>query len=69
MGFFLVLDIGLKVFNDACWLDIQSDGVSSEEGLDKYLHSSSQSEVQMKGWLPLDLVVREGSAIPQLLSN
>ena len=40
---FLILDLGLDVFNGVRWLNIKSDGLSSE-GLHEDLHSTSESE-------------------------
>jgi hypothetical protein len=34
---FLILDLGLDVFNSVCWLDIKGDGFSCE-GFDEDLH-------------------------------
>ena len=34
---FLVLDLGLDVFNPVCWFDFECDVLASE-GLDEYLH-------------------------------
>jgi hypothetical protein len=34
---FLVLDLGLDVLDGICWLDIKSDGLTSE-GFDENLH-------------------------------
>ena len=65
---FLVLDLSLDVFDSVCWLDIEGDGLTSE-GLDKDLHSSSESEDQVEGGLLLDVVVGEGSAVFELLSS
>merc|ERR1711988_87724 len=64
----LVLDLGLDILNGVRWLNLQGDGLASE-GLDKDLHTSSQSEHKMKGALLLDVVVREGSSILKLLSS
>merc|ERR1711911_315637 len=64
----LVLDLGLDILNGVRWLNLQGDGLSSE-GLDKDLHSSSQSEHKMKSALLLDVVVRKGSSILKLLSS
>merc|ERR1712019_75213 len=64
----LVLDFGLDILNGVRWLNLQGDGLASE-GLDKDLHSSSQSEHKMKGALLLDVVVRKGSSILKLLSS
>ena len=64
----LVLDLGLDILNGVRWLNLQSDGLASE-GLDKDLHSSSQSEHKMKSALLLDVVVRKGPSILKLLSS
>merc|ERR1712213_105410 len=65
---FLVLDLGLDILNGIRRLNLKGDGLASE-GLDKDLHTSSQSKHQMKGAFLLDIVVREGSSILQLLSS
>merc|ERR1719427_951461 len=44
------------------------DGLTSQ-GLDKDLHTSSQSQDKMKGRLLLDIVVRQSSSIFQLFSS
>merc|ERR1711910_191202 len=64
----LVLDLGLDILNGVRWLNLQGDGLASE-GLDKDLHSSSQSEHEVKSALLLDVVVRECSSILKLLSS
>jgi len=53
---FLVLDLGLDVLDGVCWLNIKSDGLSSQ-GLDEDLHTTSKSEDQVEGRLLLDIVV------------
>merc|ERR1719394_1063592 len=65
---FLVLDLGLDILNRIRRLNLKSDGLSSE-GLDKDLHTTSQSEDKMKGAFLLDVVIGEGSTIFQLLSS
>merc|ERR1712029_842072 len=65
---FLVLDLSLDVLNGVGWLDFKSDGLTSE-GLDEDLHTSSKSEDEMKSGLLLDVVVRKGSSILELLSS
>merc|ERR1712025_1006337 len=65
---FLVLDLGLDILNGVRWLNLQGDGLSSQ-GLDEDLHTSSQSKDQMQGAFLLDVVIREGSSILQLLSS
>merc|ERR1712078_622342 len=64
----LVLDLGLDIFNGVRWAHLQGDGLTSE-GLDKDLHTSSQSEHKMKSALLLDVVVRESSSILKLLTS
>ena len=64
----LILDLGLDVLNGVSWLDIKSDGLSSE-GLDEDLHTTSKSEDEMEGGFLLDVVVGEGSAILELLTS
>merc|ERR1712114_36819 len=65
---FLVLDLGLDVFNGIRRFNLKGDGLSSQ-GLDKDLHTSSQSENQMKGAFLLNVVIGESSSILELLSS
>merc|ERR1711913_246827 len=65
---FLVLDLGLDVLNGVRWLDIKSDGFTSES-LDEDLHTTSESEDEMEGRFLLDVVVGESSSILELLSS
>merc|ERR1712225_199143 len=65
---FLVLDLGLHVLNSVALLHIKSDGLTSE-GLHEDLHSTSESQDQVKGAFLLNVVVLEGSAVLELLSG
>merc|ERR1719282_2041361 len=65
---FLVLDLGLDVLNGVRWFNLQGDGLASE-GLDKDLHTSSQSENQMESAFLLDVVIRKSSSVLELLSS
>merc|ERR1719498_1365177 len=65
---FFVLDLGLDVLNGVGWFDIEGDGLASES-LDEDLHTSSESQDEMKSRFLLDVVVRKGSAILKLLSS
>ena len=65
---FLILDLGLDVFNSVRSFNIKSDGLSSQS-LNKDLHSSSQSQHQVESWFFLDVIVTEGSSIFKLLSG
>ena len=64
----LILDLGLDVLDGVGWLDIKSDGLTSES-LDEDLHSTSESEDEMESGLLLDVVVAEGSAVLELLTS
>merc|ERR1712012_495098 len=65
---FLVLDLSLDIFNGVRWFNLKSDSLASQ-GLDKNLHTTSQSEYQVQSGLLLDVVVREGAAILKLLTS
>merc|ERR1712121_210038 len=65
---FLVLDLSLDIFNGVRWLNLKGDGLASQ-GLDKNLHTTSQTEYQMQSGLLLDVVVGEGAAILKLLAS
>ena len=62
----LVLDFGLHILDRVAGLHLQGDGLSCQ-GLDEDLHSSPQSKHQMESALLLDVVVREGTSVLQLL--
>merc|ERR1711874_797114 len=64
----LVLDLSLDILNGIAGLNLQGDGLPCES-LDKDLHSSTESEDQMESGLFLDVVVRQSSAILQLLAS
>ena len=64
----LILDLGLDVLDGVGWLDIKSDGLTSES-LDEDLHSTSESEDKMESGLLLDVIVAEGSAVLELLTS
>merc|ERR1712227_353015 len=65
---FLVLDLGLHILNGVRRFNLKSNGLASQ-GLDEDLHTSSQSENQMKSAFLLDVIVGEGSSIFKLLSG
>merc|ERR1719150_3683226 len=66
---FLVLDLCLDVLDGVIWLDIQGDRLS-RKGLDKDLHgTTSKAKDKMEGRLLLNVVIRKGSAILELLSS
>merc|ERR1712012_998668 len=64
----LVLNLGLDVLNSVRGLDFKGDGLAGQ-GLDENLHASSQTKDQMKCRFLLDVVVRQGASIFQLLAS
>jgi len=65
---FLVLDLGLDILNAVAGFNLKSDSLSCQ-GLDKDLHTTSQTQYQVEGRLLLNVVVTEGTTILQLLSS
>jgi len=65
---FLVLNFGLDIFNGVTGFNFKGDCLSSQS-FDKDLHSSSETKHQMESGFLLDVVVRQSSAILQLLSS
>merc|ERR1712202_67252 len=60
----LVLDLGLHVLNRIRRVDVERDGLAQD------LHgSAAKTKDEMEGGLLLDVVVREGAAILELLSG
>jgi len=65
---FLVLDLGLDILDGVGWLNFEGDGLTGE-GLDENLHTTSKSENEMKSGLLLNVVIRKGSSVLELLSS
>jgi len=65
---FLVLDLGLDVVDGVGRLNLEGDRLS-REGLYEDLHTTSESAYQVESGLLLNIVVREGSAVFELLSG
>ena len=63
----LVLDLGLDVLDGVRSFDFQGDCLSSE-GLDEDLHSTAETQDEMKGGLLLDVVVGQRATILELLA-
>ena len=64
----LVLDLGLNVIDGVRRLDLESDSLSGER-LHEDLHATTEAEDQVKSGLLLNVVVRKGAAVLQLLSS
>jgi hypothetical protein len=58
----------LHVVDGVGRLDIESDGLAGE-GLDEDLHTAAETEDEVKSGLLLDVVVREGAAVLELLAG
>ena len=54
---FLILDLSFDILNGVCWLNFKSDGLTSES-LNEDLHTTAESEDQVKSGLLLNVVVR-----------
>jgi len=65
---FFVLDFSFDILNSIRGLNIKSDGFASQS-LDEDLHTTSQSQNQVKGGFLLDVVVRKSSSILELFSG
>merc|ERR1719195_226527 len=65
---FFVLDLGLHIGNGVRGLHIQGDGLA-RQGLHEDLHATTEAEDEVKSGLLLDVIVREGAPILELLSG
>ena len=65
---FLVLDLGLDVVDGVGRLDLKGNGLASE-GLDKDLHTTTQTKDKVKSRLLLDVVVAQGATVFELLAS
>ena len=64
----LVLNLRLHVVDGVRRLDLKGDGLA-REGLNEDLHAAAQTEHEVESGLLLDVVVREGAAILELLAG
>jgi len=65
---FLVLDLGLDIFNGIWWLNLKGDGFTSQS-FDEDLHTSTKTEHKMKSALLLDVIVGKCPSIFKLFSS
>jgi hypothetical protein len=65
---FLILDLSLHVVNSVAGLNVKSDSLAGES-LDENLHTTTEAEDQMKSRFLLNVVVRKGAAIFELLAS
>ena len=65
---FLVLDFRFHVLDSVRRLDFEGD-CFARQGLDEDLHSTAQTQDQVQSGLLLDVVIRQGAAILELLSS
>lgn len=64
---FLVLNLRLHVVNRVRRLDLQRDGLA-RKGLDKDLHTTTETKDEVKSRFLLDVVVRECASVFELLA-
>merc|ERR1719183_3323757 len=64
----LVLNLRLDVLNGVRALDLESDRLA-RQGLDEDLHAAPQAQHQVERRLLLDIVVRQGAAVLELLAR
>ena len=64
----LVLDFGLDIVDGVARLDFEGDGLAGER-LYEDLHSTAETEDEMEGALLLDVIIRKGAAILELLAR
>ena len=64
----LVLDLGLDVVDRVRRLDLEGDRLAGER-LDEDLHATAEAEHEVEGRLLLDVAVREGVAVLELLAR
>lgn len=62
----LVLDLGLNVVDRVGRFDLQRDRLA-RQGLDEDLHSATETEDEVEGGFLLNVIVREGSPVFELL--
>ena len=62
------LDLGLDVLDGVRRLHFKGDRLPGQS-LDKYLHPTTETENQMEGGLLLDVVIREGPSVLELLAS
>jgi len=65
---FLVLNFGLNIVDGIGRLDLKGDGFT-REGLDKNLHTTAEAKNEVKGGLLLNIVIRKGTTIFELLPS
>jgi hypothetical protein len=64
----LVLDLGLHIVNRVRGLDLQGNRLASER-LHEDLHATSETKDQVKSRLLLNVIVRKGATVLQLLAS
>ncbi|KAH3660861.1 hypothetical protein OGATHE_005193 [Ogataea polymorpha] len=65
---FLILNFGLDIIDSVRGLNLKGDGLSGQ-GFNENLHTTSQSQNQMQGRLFLNVVIRQSSAVFELLTS
>jgi len=63
-----ILNLGFNILDGVRRLHFEGDRLPSES-LDKDLHTSTETKDEVKGGLLLDVVVRQGASVLQLLAS
>merc|ERR1719248_527660 len=65
---FFILNFGLDIFDRVGRLHVKGDGLASQS-LDEDLHTTAQAQNQVQSRLFLDVVIRQSTAVLQLLAS
>merc|ERR1712038_1080241 len=65
---FFVLDLSFDILDGVRWLNLEGDGLACE-GLDKDLHTTTETQHQMECGFFLDVVIAQSAAILELFSS
>ena len=65
---FFVLNFRLDILDAVGWLDFQGNGLASQ-GFNENLHSTTETQNEMKSGLFLDVVIRKSATIFKLLAG
>ena len=65
---FFILNLGFHVVDGVGRLNFEGDGFSGQ-GFDEYLHTATKTKNEMKSGFLLDVVIRKGTTILELLSS
>ena len=65
---FFILNLGFHVVDSVRRLNLERNGLP-RQGLDEYLHSTTKTENKVEGGLLLNVIVRQGATVLELLAR